>query len=171
VGINKLIALKDKVCIVNKVCIGVGSMDQELQIILTNLNNAFQQFIVPCVQMAAVVLGSTFLYLLIAFRNQLPILLIMISIATILLDALVEGIGFSVAGKVNTISKGLKRNLQWDPRINRNKVLSRTLVSLKEMKVMFVYSNFMEVSTCLEFLNFTTNVTMNLLLTVNLKRN
>jgi len=167
VCISILIALS-KAYIVYRVCNGAGLMReyQQLQIILRNLNNAFQIFILPCVQSAAIVLGSTFLYLLIPFGYKFPTLLIMMSIATALLDALVEGIGFSVAGKVNTISKSFKRNMKRDHRVNKNKVLCRTLVSLKEMKVMFGYSNFMEVSTCLEFLNFPVNVTMNLLLTV-----
>jgi len=142
---------------------------QQLQIILKSLNNAFQHFILPCVQTVMIVLGSISLYLIIAFGLQLPILLVLMSTASTLLCMLVQSVGFSVAGKVNKHSKSLVENLKRDPFLRRNRIQSRALLSLKEMKVMFGYSNFMEVSTCLEFLNFTANVTMNLLLASKIK--
>jgi len=138
---------------------------QHLQLIMKNLNSTYQHVIMPSLQAAAIVLGSTSLYLNIAFGLQLPVLWLLICILSTLLCIFLESVPFSVAGKINTLSNSIRARLRRDYVVNKNRLLSRTLKSLREMKIMFGYSNFMEVGTCLVFLNFTANVTINLLLT------
>jgi len=123
----------------------------------------------PSVQAAATLLGSASLYLNIAFGRQLPTLLLLLSSGTVVLCMYVQTVGFSAAGEINQNSRRFCARLKCDRGLNASRLQSRALLSLKPMKVMFGYSNYKEVSTCLELLDFTASVTINLLVTFKRK--
>jgi len=132
---------------------------------LRHFNNAFQHFIMPATEAIVVILGSASLYMLVSFGKKMPIMITIISLGSAALSLLIEALGFSVAGKINKNSKLLVRNLLCKRNQIKSKADLKKLLSLREMKIMFGYSNFMEVRTCLEFLDFTANCTSTLLIT------
>lgn len=139
------------------------SQYRELQIGSLLFNEVFQNYILPVMMTGLVIIGTLAIYSSIAYSSNLPtpILLYMV-VVTAACTHIEVGI-YGAAGGIHESSQRWITSLK--SRLGAKDKLQRRIVSsLQDLKCRFGYSNFVERSTCLVFLDFTAVQVVNLLL-------
>lgn len=138
---------------------------KKLGLLVNLFNEINEKETIPVVQFAAIFLPAISIFLSIKWVAEIPWILLLFNILVILNALVFQLIVFSLAGQIHSLSSQTIK--KWTTAIGnqRNKLIKRQLHSCPSFKIKFGSCTYMEKSTCLLSIQFTTNLVANMLLT------